>query len=255
MTIDSTSKSYYERPNVVQDYLNDQPWLRPEEEMILKRYEASICGKRVLDIGCGAGRLTIALKALTQDYIGIDYSEGMIKACKKKFESLKFVHCDASDMTVFDDESFDFVFFTFNGIDCMSHEKRMKILREIHRILQYDGVFAFSSHNLDDRRHVTAFNIFDINIFNNIKNILSYLKTRKHQIRTETYAILSDPLDGFGQLTYFIRKPDQVMQLKQNGFGDVEILNCKCQFTESESAERDSKWFWYICKKQKWVML
>ena len=250
MAIDSSSKSYYERPNVVQGYLNDQPWLWPEEEMILKRYEAYISGKSVLDIGCGAGRITIALKALTKDYTGIDYSEGMVNACKKRFESLKFLHCDASDMTVFDNESFDFVFFTFNGIDCMSHEKRMTILKEIYRILKYGGVFAFSTHNLDDRRHVTAFNIFDINIFKNIKNVLSYLKARKHQIRTETYALLSDPSEGFGLLTYFIRKSDQVIQLKQSGFSDVVIVNCKCRFTEIESLERDSRWFWYICKKQ-----
>jgi len=250
MGIDSFSKIYYERPKVVQEIFNHH-WLWPEEKMIFKEYETYISGKRLLDIGCGGGRIIPALKALTQDYVGIDYSEGMIKACQEKFKSLKFIHCDASDLAVFDDESFDFVLFTFNGIDCMSHEKRIKILREIHRILKYGGVFAFSSHNLDDRRHVTAFNIFDINIFNNIRNIHSYLKVRKHQIRTETYAILSDPLGGFGALTYFIRKSAQVMQLKQNGFSDVEILNCKCQFTEINSTERDSKWFWYICKKQK----
>ncbi|MDM8542630.1 class I SAM-dependent methyltransferase [Desulfococcaceae bacterium HSG9] len=251
MGIDSFSKIYYERPNVVQEIFHNHHWIWPEEEMIFKRYETHICGKRVLDIGCGGGRIIPALKALAQDYIGIDYSVRMIKACKEKFESLKFIHCDASDMTIFNDQSFDFVLFTFNGIDCMSHEKRIKTLKEINRILKYDGIFVFSSHNLDDRRHVTAYNIFDINVFNNIQNILSYLKVRKHQIRTETYAILSDPLAGYGHLTYFIRKPDQVIQLKQSDFSDVEILNCKCRFTEIASLERDSKWFWYICKKQK----
>ena len=250
MGIDSVNKIYYGRPDVVQAHLNAHPWLWPEEEMILKRYETHIRGKTVLDIGCGAGRMTLALKVLTKDYTGIDYSEGMINACKKRFESLKFIHCDASDMTVFDNESFDFVFFALSGIDCMSHENRMKIFNEIYRILKYGGVFAFSSHNLDDRSHGSVFNLFDINIYNNIKKIFSYLKVRKQQIRTETYAILSDPYEGFGLLTYFIRKSDQVTQLKQSGFSDVEILNCKCQFTEADSLDRDSKWFWYICKKR-----
>lgn len=251
MGIDSVNKTYYERSDVVKECLHNHLWIWPEEKMILKRYEAHIRGKTVLDIGCGAGRITQTLYNLTPDYTGIDYSERMIKACEEKFESLKFLHCDASDMSVFGDESFNFVFFTFNGIDCISHEKRMRALNEIHRILKYDGVFAFSTHNLDDRRHVTAYNIFDINILTNIRNILSYWKTRKHQVRAETYAILSDPLDGFGQLTYFIRMKDQVLQLKNCGFIDIEIMNRKCQFTDIDSREPDSKWFWYICKKRK----
>jgi len=254
MGIDAYSKNFYDRPDVVQGHLQDAPRLWPEEKMIFEKYETYIRGKAVLDIGCGAGRLVHALKELTQAYVGIDYSEGMIAACKQECDSTKFIQCDASDMTIFGDESFDFILFTFNGIDCLSHEKRTRALEEIHRVLKYDGVFAFSTHNLDDRRHVTAYNVCDINFLNNIRNILSYRKVRKEQVHAATYAILSDPLAGFGQLTYFIRKPDQVMQLKHGGFSDIEILNCKCQFTDIESREGDSKWFWYICRKRMRVM-
>jgi ubiquinone/menaquinone biosynthesis C-methylase UbiE len=251
--IDSGNKNLYERPNTVKVYTK-QTTIWPEEQLIFEKYETYILGKAVLDIGCGGGRTTMALKALTQDYTGTDYSEKMIEACQEQFETLKFVHCDASDMSVFNDNKYDFVLFSFNGIDCMSHGKRMKTLEEIYRVLKHDGVFAFSTHNLDDRRHVTAYDIFDINILRNIRNICSYLKVRKHQFRTETYAILSDPLAGFGHLTYFIRKSDQVKQLKDIGFRDVEILNRKYQFTEIDSLERDSNCFYYICKKRKLVV-
>ncbi len=93
------------------------------------------------------------------------------------------MHCDASDMAVFDNACFDFVLFTFNGIDGMSHEKRIKTLKEIFRVLKYDGVFAFSTHNLDDRRHVTMYNKYDMNILNNIRNIRSYLKVRMTRLQ------------------------------------------------------------------------
>jgi len=188
---------------------------------------------------------------LTQNYTGIDYSKGMIKACRKKFKSLEFIHCDAGNMNIFNDNSFDFVLFTFNGIDCMSHEKRIKILKEIYRVLNFNGVFVFSSHNLDDRKHIRAFNRFDINIYNNLKNFISYMKVRKHEIQKKNHAIYSDPLGGFGTLTYFIRKADQVVQLKRCGFSDVKILDCECRFVEPDSIQKDGKWFWYICKKQK----
>ncbi len=250
MGIDVANKNFYDRPDVVENSSQHHLWLWPEEQFILEEWESSVRNKAVLDIGCGSGRLTPALTKLTQDYVGIDYAKGMIEACKKKFDGTKFMHCDASDMTVFGDERFDFVFFTFNGMDCISHEKRLKALGEIHRILKSDGVFAFSTHNLDDRRHVTAYDIRSINILRNIRNVFSYLKVRKEEVHAETYAVLSDPLDGFGQLTYLIRKREQVLQLEHAGFSGVRIMDQNCQFTDAESLDRDTKWFWYICGKR-----
>ncbi len=160
MGIDSFSKEQYERPDRVREF-SQWDWLWPEEQVILQKYEAHIRDRTVLDIGCGGGRTARFLGRLTKDYTGIDYSQGMVNACQETFSTLKFRHCDASDMRIFDDESFDFVLFAFNGIDCISHEKRINALKEIYRVLKYDGVFAFSTHNLDDRRLVTAFNIRD----------------------------------------------------------------------------------------------
>ncbi len=248
MGIDSVNKEQYERPDRVREYPQwDTLW--PEEQVILQEYEAHIRDRTVLDIGCGGGRATRFLGRLTKDYTGIDYSQEMIDACKETFSALTFRHCDASDMRIFDDGSFDFVLFSFNGIDCMSHEKRINTLKEIYRVLKYDGVFAFSTHNLDDRRLVTAFNIRDINIFNNIRNIRSYLKARKHQIRTDAYSILSDPLDGFGQLSYYIRKRGQVKQLENIGFQGIVILDQNVQFVEVDSLDRDSQYHHYVCRK------
>ncbi len=248
MGIDSFSKEQYERPDRVREY---PQWgtLWPEEQVILQKYEAHIRDRTVLDIGCGGCRTARFLSRLTKDYTGIDYSQEMVDACQENFSALTFRHCDASDMRIFDDESFDFAIFSFAGIDCMSRENRIKALKEIYRVLKYDGVFAFSTHNLDDRRLVTAFNIRDINIFNNIRNIRSYLKVRKYQIRADTYAILSDPLDGFGQLSYYIRKRDQVKQLENVGFQGIVILNQNVQFVEAVSLDRDSQYHHYVCRK------
>jgi len=248
MEIDSVNKDQYDRPDKVKEY-SEEDTLWPEEQVILQKYESHIRDRAVLDIGCGGGRTTQFLGQLTKDYTGIDYSRGMVDSCQENFSTLKFCHCDASDMRIFDDESFDFVLFAFNGIDCISHDKRINALKEIYRVLKSDGVFAFATHNLDDRKLVTAYNIRDLNIFNNIHNIRSYLKARKHQIRTDTYAILSDPLDGFGQLSYYIRKRDQVKQLENVDFQCIAILNQNAQFVEVDSLDRDSQFLHYICRK------
>lgn len=254
MKIDSLNQTLYEKTSIVKEYTFTQKselWL--EEKTIFEKYEKYIRDKAVLDVGCGGGRMAIALSEMTSNYTGIDYSKEMIKACQKWHSSLNFLYGDASDMQMFDAESFDFILFAFNGIDSMSQEKRIKALKEIYRVLKIGGIFAFSSHNLDNQKIVVAFNKYDMksprSIANNILNIISYLKVRKYQVRTDTYQILSDPLCGFGYLTYYIRKPDQVKQLEDIGFQDIAILNRKAQFIDVNFLDRDSEWLYYICKK------
>jgi ubiquinone/menaquinone biosynthesis C-methylase UbiE len=248
MDIDTLNQSLYERPEIVKDYTRHNKLWR-EEQIILQKYEPYLRDKAVLDVGCGGGRTTVALSELTGDYTGIDYSIQMIEACQKKYKNLKFLQGDASNMSMLAEAKFDFVLFSFNGIDCMSHAKRLKTLQEIYRVLKPGGVFAFSSHNRDDKRRVVAWDIRDLNLANNIRNLRSYLAVRKYQIRAKTYAILSDPLAGFGHLTYYIRKADQVRQLEEIGLQKIEILNQKAQWLEANTHDRESHWLHYVCQK------
>ena len=249
MGIDTFNQNFYKKSYVAQDYVKNYNFIWPEEKLIFEKYKDWIHGKKVLDIGIGGGRTAPALSDLAKDYTGIDYSKEMVAVCKKKYSTLKFIHCDSSDMSMMDNEIFDFVIFSFNGIDSMSHEKRIKTLNEVCRILKRNGIFVFSSHNRDDRKIVTAYNQYDKRIIHNIQNILSYLKVKRHQIITDNYAILSDPLNGFRCLTYYIRKKNQVEQLENVGFTDIEILNRKLRFVTADSVDQESQFIHYIAKK------
>jgi len=48
----------------------------------------------------------------------------------------------------FKDESFDYILFSFNGLDnLIPYSKRLACLQEIRRVLRKEGLFVFSSHN------------------------------------------------------------------------------------------------------------
>ncbi len=142
------NKSVYESEDVVSVYANDAD-LQPAEETIIKQIGDKLSNMKVLDIGIGAGRTTACLADYTKDYIGIDNSENMIKFCEKRFESfqtnLSFNICDVRSMDIFEDNFFDFILFSYNGIDCMPYGDRAKALREIQRVSKPGKIFCSCS--------------------------------------------------------------------------------------------------------------
>ena len=102
---------------------------------------------RVLDLGCGTGRTTAPLKENGYDVIGIDLSATMIEFARSKYPGVDFRVMNACALE-FEDESFDHVLFSFNGIDnIIPFAKRLACLGEINRVLKKGGCFIFSSHN------------------------------------------------------------------------------------------------------------
>jgi ubiquinone/menaquinone biosynthesis C-methylase UbiE len=105
-------------------------------------------GLAILDMGVGGGRTTPYLSQKASHYVGLDYSEEMVRLCRGKVPHLEFLGADASDLSRFPDASFDAIIFSFNGLDyILPTEKRGECVRECERVLRAGGVFIFSSHN------------------------------------------------------------------------------------------------------------
>jgi len=135
----------YSQPETVAQYAGMDS-LSACEQHLFDAYLHS--GMAILDLGVGGGRTTPCLSAIASRYVGIDYSEEMIRACRSKFPHLQFNVADASDLSQFPDASFDSVVFSYNGLDCLvPYEKRENCLRECHRVLKAGGIYVFSSHN------------------------------------------------------------------------------------------------------------
>jgi ubiquinone/menaquinone biosynthesis C-methylase UbiE len=104
-------------------------------------------GKKVIDLGCGAGDLAPYLQELGYEYSGVDSSEEMINLARKK----SGVNVKVEDFanTTFDDSNFDLVVSkwaiqTTNGIDAVYKEcsrllkpKGWMVLLVAHPIRQF----------------------------------------------------------------------------------------------------------------------
>lgn len=77
----------YELKDIVDIYPAREKLYKPER-IILNLLKPDLDNMKTLDIGVGAGRTTAHFVNLVKEYIGIDYSNNMIDACKNKFSKI-----------------------------------------------------------------------------------------------------------------------------------------------------------------------
>jgi SAM-dependent methyltransferase len=121
--------------------------LYPLEDLLIKTFFPAAPVK-ILDIGCGAGRTTHELSKRGYAVIGIDISGNLLKAARQQSIGESFSMMDAV-LLGFPPSTFDVVMFSFNGIDCIfPFEARLKVYKEIQRVIKPKGIFYYTSHNV-----------------------------------------------------------------------------------------------------------
>jgi ubiquinone/menaquinone biosynthesis C-methylase UbiE len=229
--------------------------LQPVEQLIFDRLSARLPSMKVLDIGVGAGRTTQYLSDRTAEYVGIDSSPEMIAACQVRFPGVQFQVCDARDMACFNPGYFDFVLFSFNGIDYVDHDDRLKILQEIHRVSKPGAIFCFSSHNLQSFEQgfkaqwswnpiATYTNLVMLGILKVVNPSLTLTK-----LRALPWAIVKDESHNFRLNTYYIRPEDQIKQLV-NLFENIQVYSWQQSaelLTETDRPANVDQWLYYYC--------
>src|ERR1700730_839693 len=101
---------------------------------------------KVLEIGCGAGRITRALAGLFGEVHAVDVSGEMVEQAKAALADRPNAHVyqnNGKDLAVVGDRVFDFAFSTIVFQHIPSYEVIETYVREVHRLLRPGALFKF----------------------------------------------------------------------------------------------------------------
>jgi SAM-dependent methyltransferase len=107
---------------------------------------------KVLEIGCGAGRITRALAEVFGEVYGVDVSGEMIAQAKEALADLPNAHVfrnNGVDLHVLGDIQVDFAFSFIVFQHIPSREVIYSYTREVHRLLRPGGLFKFQVQGVD----------------------------------------------------------------------------------------------------------
>jgi SAM-dependent methyltransferase len=156
----------------------------------------------------------------------------MVDYCRRNYPQATFSVGDLSDMSSFEDGSYDAIVAPFCVVDVLGDTERRRVLREMHRVLVADGLLILSTHNREYAPHIPHPTRIIARrprrVLENLRHVPRRLRNRRRLLplqREETdYAILIDEAHDFTLLHYYILRDDQARQLAELGFALLECL-------------------------------
>lgn len=109
------------------------------------RLLGAVDGRRVLDLGCGVGRATVAFARAGATAIGIDGSPELLAAARRLAEEaevrVELRRGDLADLAFLRADSIDAAFssYAFDAVDDIG-----RVFRQVHRVLKVGAPLAFS---------------------------------------------------------------------------------------------------------------
>lgn len=258
-TIDTVKdKQVWNNSKVTSNYASVDNLLKPEKT-ILDLLRDRLPLMRMLDLGIGGGRTSVHFEPLVYEYVGSDYAENMVEACIKRFPNAgartRFEVIDATDMKSVPNAYYDFILFSYNGIDCIAPEDRDKAFREIQRVGKPGSLFAFSSHNLLYIPKMYRLKWYSrwkdfLYQFYRIAMLLRY-NGLPGKFAGKKQAIFRDGAEHFS-LSFLYSTPEhQVWQLQRLGFKNIRAFSLKTGAEIDSSrlnAMHHDAWVYYLCE-------
>jgi len=105
-------------------------------KIYIDEFIANLSGKKVLDIGCGAGQITDYLTQKGFEVIGLDFSHKLLKIAKRNFPNSKFILADICEYE--QNEQVDGI-ITKDVLFHLSDENLVSVLQKFRRMIKPNG--------------------------------------------------------------------------------------------------------------------
>jgi SAM-dependent methyltransferase len=236
--------------------------LMPAERAALRRLAPRIAAVDMLDIGVGTGRVGWTFAPLVHRYVGVDYSPRMIEAATARLDGepgVELMVGDARDLSPIEGE-FDFIIFSFNGIDAVPPDDRVRVLDQVRAKLRPDGLFQFSAHSLGclpfnpDRplsprfAGSRAYRLYawaaGIRYARNVRRVNAKLDLRA--ARERGWDLVHSQAHNFEVRDYYVDPAFQVRQLRDHGLEVVAVYDSSGREITLPHPSPDP-WFDYLC--------
>jgi len=168
-------KRYYQDTDVAEDYMRrrtGQPLngvLHRRQVQFLNEHLACRAPGTVLEIACGPGRLTAAMRGVRMG-VAVDSSAEMLSTAQRRMngaaDAWSFLRTDAFVLP-FQSESFDAV-YTLRFVRHFQLPERQRLYREVRRVLRPRGAFMVDALNRDAsypyrvKRGLERYHIYDV---------------------------------------------------------------------------------------------
>jgi SAM-dependent methyltransferase len=218
--------------------------LTPVEVLLFARYQDTLSG-RVLDVGCGAGRVLSYLLMFGAETVGIDLAPAMVEYCNRMFPAADVRLGDVAALAESVEGTFDAILAPDNLIDVFGDAERRHVLAGFREVLRPDGRLIFSTHDLAYLDHTPGPREWETPsrrqtlakfVERSPAEMVRAVRRRRREAANKRrlgplqewhadHAIINDFPHDYSLLHYYIRRDDQERQLAEVGFELVECLD------------------------------
>lgn len=231
--------------------------LRAAESVLLERHRSALSGRRVLELGCGAGRLTGHLSDVAGEVHGVDLSPAMIAYCRRTYPRCSFQVRDLRDLSGFHEGSYGAVFAPYNVLDALGEADRRGVLAQVRGLLAPGGLLVLSAHNRTHKpllgSRVRLLVGSPRRPLQSLRRLPLRLRNRRRlaplQRSTPGYAIRNDEAHDFALLHYYVTRDAQERQLAEHGFELLECLDLRGRSVARGASARRCPELHYVARR------
>lgn len=198
------------------------PFAPTEEELNLLGKKKD---KKILEIGCGAGRCSIAFAKKGAECKGIDISKEQLKHARRLAEKnnvkVDFEKGNIQTLDGIDSQSYDVVYSAF----ALQYVPDLaKCFKEVHRVLKGDGIFVFGYnhpfyHLIDPETLKIKESYFDTG---RKEEVQTWGDGTKHKFVTYRRKV-SDIYNALVEAGFFVEKMLEPIKMEGPPFEDLDV--------------------------------